>query len=96
MHPRYDGLKQELLNNDICCIDAESWEREHAHATIRLSEDERVKQLRANDIFWSKYYIAPGVAVTLQHVLAILFYCNTDALQKALDARSDSNARGAA
>eukprot|EP01084_Bolivina_argentea_P159526 277819_1 len=79
--PKYENFKQELMENDIYKIELFDWELEYKNAMDKLAENDRIKALRSNDEFKEQYNIDKNVVVTLYHLLAILFYCNTDTLQ---------------
>ena len=82
--PKYDNLKDELLNNELCKIDKFVWDLEYENAKNKQENDERVRSIRSNGKFVDKYEIAENVEITMDHLLSILFYCNTNELQNKL------------
>ena len=81
--PKYDNFKDELINNDICKISQYVWDIEYENALDKKEDDDRVKQLRSNGEFEYKYKIDKDIQITMDHLLSLLFYCNTNDLQKA-------------
>ena len=83
---KYDNFKEELLNNDMCNIDQFEWNLEYENAVYKLEQDPRTKALRSNGEFKDKYGIDENIAITMDHLLSILFYCNTNELQSVFSA----------
>eukprot|EP01084_Bolivina_argentea_P259594 438066_1 len=81
IRPKYDNFKHELTTNTIYSINAFSWMIEWENAKDKLENDELVRNLRSNHEFHAKYKIKPDKPVTMNHLMAILFYCNTTELQ---------------
>ena len=84
--PKYKNLKQELLNNKIYNIEKFDWNLENENATEKMKNDDRVKLLVSNGEFKQKYRIKGNQKITKNHLLSILFYCNTDELQREFSA----------
>eukprot|EP01084_Bolivina_argentea_P104903 187813_1 len=64
--PKYSTLKEELISNEIKPISVDQFEAEYNKAEIYLNSEYR-----------KKYYSN----ITKQHLLALMIYCNFDALQ---------------
>ena len=83
---KYDDFKEELLENDVYRVDPYYFNLEYQRALELLTEDETVTAMRSNGEFKDKYGIKEGEVITMNHILAILFYCNTNELQRAFSA----------
>eukprot|EP01084_Bolivina_argentea_P058563 106940_1 len=83
---KYNDLKDELLHNDIYKIDPFIWNLEYQTALNKLSNDETVKSLKSNSEFKDKYDIEANMVITINHLLSILCYCNTNELQNRFSA----------
>ena len=70
-----------MLHNDLHEIDIYVWNLQHQNAIDKKMYDERVKDLRSNAEFEYIYEIQSNIVITMNHLLSILFYCNTDELQ---------------
>ena len=81
---KYQNLKDELLNNVLCRIGLYRWHLEYQNAVDKREEDERVQSLVSNAEFKYIYHIKENNEITMDHLLSILFYCNTDELQARL------------
>eukprot|EP01084_Bolivina_argentea_P058564 106942_1 len=83
---RYSDLKDELLHNDIYKIDQFDWTLEYENGLDKLNNDETVKSLKSNSEFEDKYGIQVNIVIPINHLLSILFYCNTNVLQNRFSA----------
>eukprot|EP01084_Bolivina_argentea_P256127 431114_1 len=80
--PKYKNLQEELLQNNMYKMEKIIWDEECQNATDKLQCDDKVKALRSNNVFHDKYDIPENIEISMNHLLSILFYCNTDELQR--------------
>eukprot|EP01084_Bolivina_argentea_P197595 338587_1 len=66
VYPKYKSLKDELTNNDICCISLENFDAELRKANIHLKS-----------YYCKKHYHG----ITVDHLLSLMVYCNFDEMQ---------------
>eukprot|EP01084_Bolivina_argentea_P102716 183991_1 len=67
IHSKYSCLKEELTKNDIHRVDIIQFDNEYANAIINYNSRKRRQQYSRLDI---------------SHILAVVFYCNYDELQR--------------
>eukprot|EP01084_Bolivina_argentea_P280745 480170_1 len=79
--PKYKDLKEELLNNDICVIDATQFDNLSKKAEIHLRSEHFTSKI-ASKHYKEHYDIAENTPISLQHISAIMVYCNYDLLQQ--------------
>ena len=79
---KYENLQEELLNNELCTMEKIVWDMEYENAMDKFEYDERLKALRSIGEFEDRYLIADGETIDVNHLLPLLFYCNTDELQR--------------
>eukprot|EP01084_Bolivina_argentea_P066770 121743_1 len=72
---KYENLKEEILYNDICTIGFAQFNTTRCKAMTK-SQSKTSKSKRANQ-YWEKVYgIKKGSPITLNHIIALLLYCN--------------------
>eukprot|EP01084_Bolivina_argentea_P065952 120229_1 len=76
---KYENLCDELLNNKILSINKQSFDTETEKAQNKLKTD-YAKQLIADNYMIHRYNIREGTQISLQHILAIIFYTSYDTL----------------
>jgi len=75
IHQKFANLQDEILNNDICRLSANDFKELIAEAKMKLEMDES-RQKSAEGLFETVYNIEAGSPLTLNHVLAVMLYCN--------------------
>eukprot|EP01084_Bolivina_argentea_P299712 516644_1 len=77
-------LKDELFYNQIFTLDHENWQIAMDKAT-KYMQSKTVKAIKAPETFseteMSHYGIANEAAISLEHLLSLIFYCDEDKLQ---------------
>eukprot|EP01084_Bolivina_argentea_P184947 318965_1 len=68
VHPKYDSLKEELLQNNICVLVIDQFNSEYKKA-----ENHYNSQHRKSNISWT--------AMTIEHLFCLMIYCNYSVLQ---------------
>eukprot|EP01084_Bolivina_argentea_P150186 262290_1 len=79
---KHKDLKNELLDNDICCIDMIHW----LMLTVTADKHAKTNHFKTfqclTDTYECAYGIKPGTTITSMHLLVIMVYCNFDKLQR--------------
>ena len=80
---KYQSLKDELLSNECHKIDIFLWDLIFLNASNKINYDENVRQIKTKlkEAGQEKYGIPKNNKITMNHLLAVLFYCNTDKLR---------------
>ena len=100
--PKLASLKDEVTLNELCCIDISAWNHLTAKASEQLqSETARGIQTMTNiskyvetNFDWAnravleKYDLEPAVPITIQHIMAMMLYCNYDVCTQCMFLRN--------
>eukprot|EP01083_Nonionella_stella_P088745 247541_1 len=79
---KYNDLKDELLHNEICCVNVGNWNNLDQKAAAHISTD-IAKQMRCVRTDSAKYYeMNNGATIGKQHLIAATVYCVCDLLQQ--------------
>eukprot|EP01083_Nonionella_stella_P005185 15036_1 len=80
--PKFANLKAEVINNEICTISSSEWNVIIAKAHVH-KETNHYKAMACNASYFKQYYdISEGTPISVQHIAAMMLYCNKDALQR--------------
>eukprot|EP01084_Bolivina_argentea_P014135 26431_1 len=78
---KYNDFRDELINNSVCTISKFVFESELMKAQIKI-QTQRAKNMKCCSEHENHYEVAQNQVVTLQHLLAMMIYCNMDLLQR--------------
>eukprot|EP01084_Bolivina_argentea_P115803 205865_1 len=78
--PKYMNLKEELINNQIACINTIQWKNLYTKSTLHVRTT-KVKEMKCCRSESSVYYdIYPNSLFAMNHLIAMQAYCNFDTL----------------
>eukprot|EP01083_Nonionella_stella_P083514 230988_1 len=86
IYKKYCNLKEELLNNDICCVGEQQWDQ------LLLKASTHINSVVARNIFCMLnvseriYALKHMDSMMPNHFIAVMTYCNYNALQLAFAA----------
>eukprot|EP01084_Bolivina_argentea_P215053 365074_1 len=79
--PKYNNLKFEVLNNEICRLDNIHWNQLISKGECHIStihfKGFKCARMRSAE----NYEMKPGQLISLRHVISMMIYCNYDFLQ---------------
>eukprot|EP01084_Bolivina_argentea_P113996 203061_1 len=78
---KYKNLKEEMFDNTICTIGSYQWDILVCKATIHYHSD-HAKTLKISVENYKMYEMWKDEALTIQHLIAMMLYCNQDKLQR--------------
>eukprot|EP01084_Bolivina_argentea_P185635 320117_1 len=79
---KFAGLKEELTHNSICHIALNNFDLYLQKAQTMIETDTAKQMICLTDTREHDYKIFEGTPVTVQHLLAMMIYCDFDLLQK--------------
>merc|ERR1712228_824126 len=105
--PKFNDIKEEILNNLVCSITVNQWNRIVLYASKIVSKTSVFKKLRAvvptnkketgstSNSSYNKYGVRNGDKIRLEHLVPLLIYINLDFVSKQLiNSYNNNNAMG--
>ena len=96
VRPKYNDIKDELLNNTLCPITVNQWNRTVIYAAKFIIRTKSIKKLKAfvpqnqkrggitSNSSYEKHGIKDGDRIRLEHLVPLLIYINLDFVAKQL------------
>eukprot|EP00484_Ammonia_sp_Unknown_P029515 CAMPEP_0197037226 /NCGR_PEP_ID=MMETSP1384-20130603/14486_1 /TAXON_ID=29189 /ORGANISM="Ammonia sp." /LENGTH=1380 /DNA_ID=CAMNT_0042467497 /DNA_START=42 /DNA_END=4184 /DNA_ORIENTATION=+ len=96
VRPKYNDIKDEILNNGICSITVNQWNRTVLYASKIIIRTIGIKKLKAevqanrkdggstSNSSYNKYGVKHGDRIRLEHLVPLLIYINLDFVSKKL------------
>ena len=96
VRPKYNDIKDEILNNTICSITVNQWNRTVLYASKIIIRTVAIKKLKAfvspnlknggstSNSSYNKYGVKDGDRIRLEHLVPLLIYINLDFVSKKL------------
>eukprot|EP01084_Bolivina_argentea_P238879 401363_1 len=94
VRPKFNDIKDEILNNEICCITVNQWNRSVIYASKVMIRTVAIKELKAvvppnskdggstSNSSYNKYGVKNGDRIRLEHLVPLLIYVNLDFVSK--------------
>eukprot|EP01084_Bolivina_argentea_P115804 205866_1 len=76
---KYSNLKEELINNQIACINTIQWKNLYTKSTLHVRTT-KVKEMKCRRSEMKCYDLYPNAPFAIGHLIAMQAYCNFDNL----------------